>query len=352
MILRLVAIIALVAVVGGVAYFAGLRSAEKKETGSVTPAPAPEEPLQSGQIQLMGTVRSANPVEILPDTSGVVQSLHVRKGDSVKEGDLLAIVRNEAFEAIEQRLAREYQALVTRVEELEKSVARAKMEVTRMQSDVESSASRLYLVRQEGERQRLLHAEGATARQKYEEAQRSLESAERQHRTLEQVLATAESQLALQEQTLALDRMARADKQAEWEAAKGDVGLGEVLAPVEGTVTEIHTSEGMDVGPNAEPMMEIAPTDAVRYAVLEPSEPEMRRIRVGQPAVLRPQSLSDVRELPGTVYGFRGAEVLVEFLDEGNRVPPGSRVQVVIETAGDEIAEGFPERHSTRPLEI
>jgi multidrug resistance efflux pump len=338
MVLRLVAIAVLVAVVGGLGFFFGMRSAGPKDAQPNVPVTPPETASENGQIQLMGTVQSANPVEILPDTSGVLQSLHVRKGDAVKEGDLLAIVRNEAFEAVEQRLAQEYQALVVRVEESEKSVSQARVEIARMKSEVESSSSRLAVVRQEADRQRQLHAEGATSRLKFEESQRDLENAERQHRSLEQVLATAEAQLVLQEQSLNLDRQARADKQAEWEAAKGDVGLGEVLAPVEGIVTEIRMVEGADVGPNAEPMMEIAPTDAVRYAVLEPTETQMRRIRVGQPALLRPQSLSDVRELPGTVFGFRGPEVLVEFIDENNRVPPGSRVQVVIETAGDEIA--------------
>lgn len=331
--------LALVIAVGALAYWAGRHSIEPPTQGSVDGTP--EAVAQEGTLLLMGTVRSANPVEVLPDTSGVVQSLHVRKGDAVKEGDLLAIVRNDAFEAMEERLAREHQALLMRVEDLEKAVAQARLEITRMKGEVEGSASRLRLVVEESERQRLLHAEGATARQRYEQAQADRRTAESQHYALEQVLATAESQLLSLQQSLGIDRYALADKQAEWEAAKGDVGLGEVLAPVEGVVIEIRTVEGLDVGPNAEPMMEIAPMDAVRYAVVEPSESQMRRIRVGQPALLRPQVISDVRELPGVVFGFRGQEVLVEFFDEGNRMPPGSVVQVEIDTSGEEIARAL-----------
>ena len=83
--------------------------------------------------------------------------------------------------------------------------------------------------------------------------------------------------------------------------------------------------------------MEIAPLEAVRYAVVEPDEAQMRRIRVGQPAVVRPESLSDVRELPASVYGFRGSEVLVEFIDEANRLAPGAEVRVEIDATGDEL---------------
>jgi hypothetical protein len=64
----------------------------------------------------------------------------------------------------------------------------------------------------------------------------------------------------------------------------------------------------------------------------------MRRIRVGQVAVVRPQTVSDVRELPGAVSAFRGAEVLVEFEDLDNKVTPGTSVQVEIDTTGGEVA--------------
>jgi multidrug resistance efflux pump len=328
-------VILLVAVAGG-AYWAGRQASVQQKPTDAAPAPEPDV-ASSGVLRLAGVVRSANPVDVLPDTSGVVQSLHVRRGDPVKEGDLLAIVRNEAFEAIEQRLAREYQSLEMRVENLEKSVAQSRLQLTQLRSELQGSESKLRVLQQEAERQRLLFAEGATARQQYQRAQTDAETAERQHAALEQVLRTAETQLSSQEQSLGIDRYALADKLAEWEAAKGDVGLGEVLAPVEGVVTEIRVVEGAETGPNSEPMMEIAPVEAVRYAVVEPNEVQMRRIRVGQPALVRPETVSDVRELPGTVFGFRGQDVLVEFLDEGNRLPPGAAVRVEIDTTGDEL---------------
>ncbi len=327
---------AMLVLVGAGAYWAGQRAASEAQTSNApVQSPGSADP---ERILLAGVVRTANPVDVLPDTSGTLQSLHVRKGDMVKEGDLLAIVRNDAFEAIEQRLSREYEALSARVQETEKSLARARLDAIRLKSEVESSASQLRLLQQEADRQRLLHEQGATARQKYEQAQSARETAERQHLALQEVLRTAETQVLSQEQALNIDRYAVADKQAEWEAAKGDVGLGEVFAPVEGVVTEIRAAEGLEVGPNAEPLMEIAPVDAVRYAIVSPGEAQMRRIRVGQPAQVRPQTLTDIREFPGSVSGFRGAEVLVEFLDEGNRVPPGSQVQVEIDTTGEEIA--------------
>ncbi|MCU0228315.1 MAG: biotin/lipoyl-binding protein [Bryobacterales bacterium] len=333
---RNLAWLGLLLAVGAGAYWMGQqRASDKAAPESQAQPPTAEE---SGHIQLKGVVRTASTVDVLPDTSGTLQSLHVRKGDRVKEGDLLAIVRNVAFEAIEQRLAGEHSALTVRVEEATKELARAALEVTRQRSEVERSASQLRLVQQEAERQRLLHEQGATARVKFEEAQVARDAAERQHRALEEVLRTAETQQGALQQSLTLDRNRLGDKLAEWEAAKGDVGLGEVFAPVEGVVTEIRAVEGTDVGPNGEPLMEIAPVDAVRFAVVTPNEAQMRRIRKGQVAVVRPQTLSDVREVPGTVSGFRGAEVLVEFLDEANRVPPGSEVQVEIDATGEEIA--------------
>jgi multidrug resistance efflux pump len=329
-------VVLLLIAVAASAYWVGRRTANP-EAPTAPPVNPETEIAATGVVRLTGVVRSANPVDVLPDTSGVVQSLHVRKGDQVKEGDLLAIVRNEAFDAVEQRLAREYESLEIRVENLEKSLAQTRFQVTQLRSEVQESESKLRLLEEEAERQRLLFAEGATARQRYLQSQADLENAQTQHNALLQVLRTAETQLSSLEQSLGIDRYALMDKLAEWEAAKGDVGLGEVFAPFDGVVTEIRVVEGVETGPNAEPMMEIAPLEAVRYAVVQPDEAQMRRIRVGQPAFVRPESLSDVRELPATVYGFRGSEVLVEFIDEANRLAPGSTVRVEIDATGDEL---------------
>ena len=122
-------VVLLLIAVAASAYWVGRRTANP-EAPTAPPVNPETEIAATGVVRLTGVVRSANPVDVLPDTSGVVQSLHVRKGDQVKEGDLLAIVRNEAFDAVEQRLAREYESLEIRVENLEKSLAQTRFQVT------------------------------------------------------------------------------------------------------------------------------------------------------------------------------------------------------------------------------
>ena len=342
-------IAAVVLCVGALSYWAGRRSA----TAPPTPSPAaPQEQSPEAdptKVVLTGTVRAADPVNIHPDTSGVLQSLHVRKGDAVKEGDLLAIVRNDAFDAIEQRLAREHQALSSRVEIMEKELAQARLDLARSRSESESARSRIESVRIEAERQKALYDAGATSRQAYEKAQQDLESIRRQSDSVTQIVSTAESQVGIQERTLASEKLALEDKRAEWESARGDVQLGEVLATVEGVVIDVQADAGQTVSPNGEPLMVIAPSESQRFAVVEPPEKEMRRIRVGQTAALRPQTVSDVHEIPGAVSAFRGAEVLIEFDDLDGKLPPGTQVQVEIDTSGGSVAMRVWKRQFATP---
>lgn len=330
----------LVLAVGIAAYWAGRRAGSEivapPAANQATPVTDP------AHIIIAGVVRAADPVNVHPDTSGVLQSLHVRKGDAVKEGDLLAIVRNDAFDAIEQRLSREHQALTVRVEALEKSLSEAQIDLARSRSDAETARSRIEGARIEADRQKALYSAGATSRNAFEKAQQEWESVRRQSEAVDQILAAAEMRVTVEGRNLAAEKLALEDKRAEWESARGDVQLGEVLATVEGVVTDIPAEEGATVSPNGEPLLVIAPTESTRFAVVQPSEAEMRRIRVGQPAALRPQTVSDVREIPGSVSAFRGPDVLIEFEDFDNKLPPGTNVQVEIDTSGGAVARSRP----------
>lgn len=335
-----VAIIGVLVIAVGVAYWLGRRSGAEK-----APPPAPvEKPVEtdSARILIAGIVRAADPVNVHPDTSGILQSLHVRKGDTVKEGDLLAIVRNDAFDAIEQRLAREHQALTTRVESLEKSLAQAKLDLARARSDADTARSRIDSAKIEADRQKALYDAGATSRVTYEQAQQTWDTVRRQSEASARILSAAETRVTVEERNLAAEKLALEDKRVEWESARGDVQLGEVLATVEGVVTDIPVEEGAVVSPNGEPLLVIEPTESTRFAVVQPSEEQMRRIRVGQPAAVRPQAISDIREIPGRVSAFRGPEVLIEFDDFDNKLPPGANVQVEIDASGAAVARAVP----------
>jgi multidrug resistance efflux pump len=347
MLKRIAGVMILVVAVGAGAYWLGRRSVSAPPAPSAQKAPGADQ--DPSKLILTGTVRTADPVEVHPDTSGILQSLHVRKGDSVKEGDLLAIVRNDAFDAIEQRLAREHQALTVRVEALEKSLAEARIGLARARAESESARSRIEGVRIEAERQKALFDAGATSRQAYEKAQKEYESVVRQSESVAGVLQAEETRVTVEERNLAAEKLALEDKRAEWESARGDVQLGEVLATVEGVVVEVNVEAGASVSPNGEALLVIAPAESTKYAVVQPGEQAMRRIRVGQVAVIRPQTVTDVRELPGAVTAFRGAEVLVEFEDLDNKVAPGTNVQVEIDTTGGAVARLHPvTTHSRR----
>ncbi|MCZ2156897.1 MAG: biotin/lipoyl-binding protein [Bryobacterales bacterium] len=338
--MRKLAVVAVLIIAVAVSYWLGRHNAPQPPPA---PAPAPKSAeTDTARIVVSGVVRAADPVEVHPDTSGVLQSLHVRKGDSVKEGDLLAIVRNDAFDAIEQRLAREHQALTARVEGLEKSLAQAKLDLARARSDVESIRSRIDTAKIEADRQKELYDAGATSRLAYERAQQAWDTVRRQSEASGQILSAAETRVTVEEHNLAAEKLALEDKRVEWESARGDVQLGEVLASVEGVVTDIPLEEGTTVSPNGEPILIIEPTESTRFAVIQPSEEQMRRIRVGQPAAVRPQSVSDIREISGRVSAFRGPEVLVEFDDFDNKLPPGTNVQVEIDTSGSSVARALP----------
>ena len=83
---------------------------------------------------------------------------------------------------------------------------------------------------------------------------------------------------------------------ADLQAAQVARDLAQVRAPVRGQVLEIHARAGERVG--LEGIAELGQTDQM-YAIAEVYETDVRRVRVGQPAIVRSPALAG--ELRGTV---------------------------------------------------
>ena len=178
----------------------------------------------------------------------------------------------------------------------------------------------------------MLLAEGATPRMTYEKSSREFEVAQSESRTLEQVATQTESRLNELIKSLDAEKRALADKSAEMETAKARAVATEVVSPAQGMVVARTGEVGQSVGPDKADFFQIATQLSQLEVVLDPDPPSMRRIRLGQAALVSlPDQGSD--GMLGAVKAIQGAQVIVAFTSPTPAVKPGMLAQVRIKVS-------------------
>ena len=153
-------------------------------------------------VTASGTLKPSRLVEVGAQVSGLLQKLHVKVGDTVAKGDLIA----EIDATIQRNLL---------------DASRASLKAQEAQLAVQRSA--LALAEAEAARQERLKAEKATTQVEFERAQDALARARG-------ALVQTESQIASQRARLTSDEAA--------------LGYSSIYAPADGTVLQVLAAEG------------------------------------------------------------------------------------------------------------
>ena len=153
-------------------------------------------------VTASGTLKPSRLVEVGAQVSGQLQKLHVKVGDTVARGDLIA----EIDATIQRNLV---------------DASRAGLRATEAQLAVQRSA--LGLAEAEAARQKRLKADEATTQVEYERAQDALARAQG-------AMVQLESQIASQRARLTSDEAA--------------LGYSSIYAPADGTVLQVLAAEG------------------------------------------------------------------------------------------------------------
>jgi len=284
------------------------------------------------EVQLTGKIRAQSVVSVAAPVEGTVGALFVDVGQQVFEGQLLARITNEGLETGQQMAQKILDNAQSRVNTLEGEIVSARLEASRARADANRAGAEYDRLTQVFRRQQMLLAEGATPRLTYEKSSRDFEMAQSESRTLEQVATQAESHLKELIKSLDAEKRALADKSAEMETAKARAVATEVVSPAQGMIVARTGEVGQSVGPDKADFFQIATQLSQLEVVLDPDPPSMRRIRLGQPALVSlPEQGSD--GMLGAVKAIQGAQVIVAFTSPNPAVKPGMLAQVRIKVS-------------------
>ena len=215
-------------------------------SGDARKAPEPLNTVEvtRGDIQLLvsatGVLEPSNYVDVGAQVSGQLETIHVRVGQNVKEGDLLA--------------------------EIDPTVYTAKVDATRaqlknQQAQIADRKAQLRLAEIQFQRQQNLYREEATTRESLQTAEATLASAKAQ-------LAMLEAQIEQTSSTL--------------RAEEANLGYARIYAPMDGTVVSIEARQGqtLNASQTAPVLMRIANLATMRVRA-QVSEADISKLEPG-----------------------------------------------------------------------
>src|SRR5690554_1185165 len=215
-------------------------------SGEARKAPEPLNTVEvtRGDIQLLvsatGVLEPSNYVDVGAQVSGQLETIHVRVGQNVKEGELLA--------------------------QIDPTVYTAKVDATRaqlknQQAQIADRKAQLRLAEIQFQRQQNLYREEATTRESLQTAEATLASAKAQ-------LAMLEAQIEQTSSTL--------------RAEEANLGYARIYAPMEGTVVSIEARQGqtLNATQQAPVLMRIADLATMRVRA-QVSEADVGKLEPG-----------------------------------------------------------------------
>lgn len=225
------------------------------KTGIVTAGGTPRERL------LPGTVEASRRVELAFQVSGILAQLPVREGQAVKEGEVIAQLRQDEFEA--QLTARQSQLDQARAS-LERLVAGDRPEERlRLEAQVRAAAARLTNARTEFGRFQQLLSSGAISRQEFDTVRTAYQVAQEEH--------TAARQLLEQGATGRVEDIAAAEAQVrglEAQVVDAYIQLQDstMLAPYDGVIAQRFVEPNQNVRAK-QPIVRFQDVDEIDIAV-------------------------------------------------------------------------------------
>lgn len=311
------------------------------------PTPAAVKPLDSQLIVAPGRVEAISEnIEIGTQLDGRLTSVPVEEGQSVKRGQILAVLDNADF-AARVRLAaasiKEREAELLRLKNGSRAEARLEAAAQLREAEVTLDHARL-----ERDRRRKILDRGAISQSEFD-------SMDREFRAAEARVETARQRLALIKDETRQEDVLRAE--AEIERARAQKAEAEsmlaktiIRSPIDGVILRRHKQSGESVSTSLNnPILVVGDTSRLRVRV-DIDETDVAKISLGQRAAIRAAAFGD-KEFTGhivrigSILGRKNVmtdeptervdrkvlETLVE-LDPGQQVPLGLRVDTYIKT--------------------
>ncbi|WP_029031248.1 HlyD family efflux transporter periplasmic adaptor subunit [Salinarimonas rosea] len=263
---------------------------------AVAPAPArasaPEAARRAGDVVALGRLVPEGDVITLAPPFGAgdarVAEIRVEEGRRVAAGTVVALLDNRpqllaALESAEATVAVREAAVEQTRRSTQASAREAGAELERARATLALAEGELARTRELGSRGVATAAQLDRAEATRAEAARTVERAEAALSRWQGAEDGTQPDIVLAERNLVAAR-------ADLARARGDLAKAEVIAPVAGTVLEIHARIGEK--PGASGVATLADVDRMT-AELEVYQSDIRLVEPGQPATIRAEALGD-----------------------------------------------------------
>lgn len=294
-------------------------------------------------------------IKIGSELSGKLRSVNVEEGDTVRKGQVLAVLENDDYRA--EVLSAEAEVRAKQAT-LRKVINGARVqERSEALSTVRAAQAVMENAKAEADRHQKLFAAGVISQEEAERYSREYDVAKAQYQESVQRHSLVddharEEDVAFAQADLQLAQARLEDALAKYEKTR-------IKSPIDGTVLRKHHRSGESVSNSStapDPILTIGDTKVLRVRV-DVDETDVNKVRVGTKAYVTADAFGEqkfwghvvrVGELLGpknvrtdepTEHVDRKIlETLVE-LDPGARLPMGLRVDAYIVTGNGEVAE-------------
>jgi multidrug resistance efflux pump len=274
------------------------------------------------ELQLTGIV-TTNDVVVSPQIGGRIDKLLVNEGDSIKAGQLIAVISPDELRAESDYAMQNAQGLTSQIQgaeasvryeeqQTEEQIRQAESNLAATEFQQASAAADMEQARLKLERQQNLAREGVAAAQdlddartKFESEQARVDALKRQadaQRAQVDIAKSNNEQIAMRRSQLQANQHAKAAAAAQQTKADVRLAYTEVRTPIDGIVDKSAVRIGEVVNAGQPVVTLINPDDLWVRADVE--ETYIDRVRIGDHIAVR---LPSGQELDGVVF-YRGLD--------------------------------------------
>ena len=321
----------------------------------------PQMPAKAASPELIAGPGRVEPVsediKIGSELSGKLHSVTVEEGDSVRKGQVLAVLENDDYRA--EVLSAEAEVGAKQAT-LRKVINGARpQERSQALSSVEAAQAVMENAKAEADRHQKLFAAGVISQEEAERYSREYDVASAQYRESVQRHSLLDDRA--REEDIAFAQADLGLAQARLEDARAKYEKTRIKSPINGTVLRKHHRSGESVSNSStvpDPILTIGDTNVLRVRV-DVDESDVNRVRVGQKAYVTADAFGaqkfwgrvvrvgellgpkNVRtDAPTERVDRKILETLVE-LNPGEQLPMGLRVDAYIVSGNGEVAHAI-----------
>jgi HlyD family secretion protein len=290
-----------------------------------------------GALELSGTVE-ATEAELGFTTSGRVEAVHVREGDTVRAGAELAVLDRAEMTARRDQAQAQVEAARAALMELQRG-ARPE-EVRQARAATQAAAERMAEAQREAQRAERLLSEALVSAQEAERARTAVEVARRQHEQAREAQRLVE--LGPRRERIQVARASLAAAEASVRNLDASLANMVVRAPFDGVVTVRQREPGEIVQAGTAAVTLLDRND--RWVKVYVPETRMAAVRIGQPARITTDTFRDRRYAGVVSYIAPQAEFTpktVQTREERVKLVYAVKVRITGDPAG-ELKPGMP----------